>query len=111
MESGMKDKKRFSRRTLLVRACQVIPSATTLLLVGGCGNRTAVCADPNELSVAENSLRTAAHFTEESPDPQKVCAGCAFFHPSADSAQCGHCDIFNGPANAGGHCDSWSQKT
>lgn len=102
--------KRFSRRTLLLRACQVIPPATTFLLLGGCGSRIAVCADPKQLSVAENSLRKAAHFTEESLDSQKVCGGCAFFHPSADSAQCGACDIFNGPANAGGYCDSWSRK-
>lgn len=111
MEISMKDKKRFSRRALLVHACQVIPSAATLLLVGGCGNRTKVCADPKQLSVAENSLRAAAQFTEESPDPEKVCAGCAFFHPSADLAQCGHCDIFNGSTNAGGYCVSWVQKT
>lgn len=69
-----------------------------------------VCASVQAMDGAARSLRQSLHYIETSSDPNMVCAGCAFFHVG-DSATCGICDIYSGgPANAGGHCDSWSKR-
>jgi hypothetical protein len=68
-----------------------------------------VCAKPEKMTEAEVNLRAVQHYTETSPDPQKVCAGCAFFKADVQGS-CGSCDLFKGPANRGGKCDSWSPK-
>jgi hypothetical protein len=65
-----------------------------------------VCVDSDE---AAEGLRKSLHYTEISPDPRMVCAGCNFFS-AGGSDGCGQCQIMSAAANARGHCDSWSKK-
>jgi hypothetical protein len=69
-------------------------------------DKSQACVDPDDM---DDGLRKSLHYAEVAPDPQKACAGCSFYTPEAGSG-CGHCQIMNGPANAHGHCDSWSPK-
>ncbi len=69
------------------------------------------CANPEDMSPSETSLRDANHYVENSADTAKTCAGCTFFMPGADGAGCGTCEIYTGgPANPKGYCDSWAAK-
>jgi hypothetical protein len=70
------------------------------------------CANPEDMSPSETSLRQANHYVEASADAAKNCSGCHFFTPGADAAGCGTCQIYTGgPANPKGYCDSWAAKT
>ncbi|MET0497985.1 MAG: high-potential iron-sulfur protein [Steroidobacteraceae bacterium] len=112
----MSDK--ISRRTVLMRGLQLPVGGVFLFGLSGCGagkdGTTAsgkVCADPATLSDAEMSTRTSLGYTEKSPNPQQVCAGCTFFHAGAASGDCGTCDMVSGgPVNPQGHCNSWNAK-
>jgi len=99
----------YLRRRLLIRAM----ACGATLTIGACGNsdKPAACADPEKMSPSEKSLRDAQHYVERSPDPAKVCGGCAFFSAAEGAGDCGRCQIFNGPANAKGHCGSWAART
>jgi hypothetical protein len=95
----------ITRRQVIADAARAVPVAGLALLAA----RTAFaagCADPDD------SLRSSLHYTEASTDAQKICAACGFFTPgSGGGAACGNCNIFSGPANPKGHCDSWSAKS
>jgi hypothetical protein len=69
-------------------------------------DKAQACVDADDM---DDGLRKSLHYTEASPEAQKVCAGCSFFS-AAGGGGCGHCQIMNGPANVHGHCDSWSLK-
>jgi hypothetical protein len=111
---------KISRRAVVLRGLQIpVGGALAAVLAscgtGGKGGSTAaaatVCADPATATEAEQSTRKSLGYTEVSPNPQQVCAGCAFFHASAQGGDCGTCDMFSGrPANSRGHCSSWSAK-
>ncbi len=85
--------------------------------LSACGNSgekqqaASACVDMDSLSASEGSMRKSAHYVEQSPDPSKMCKGCAFFTPAGDGGACGACQIFSGPADADGHCDSWAGKS
>ena len=102
----------ISRRTLLAGACQ-IPAATVFAVIGGCADKkpSAACASPDLLSDSDKDLRASLQYTDQSPDPAKTCGGCAYLRRAADGAECGNCQILNGPVYAQGHCTSWSAKT
>jgi hypothetical protein len=102
----------ISRRTLLAGACQ-ISGATVLAVVSGCAEKkpASACVNPDQLSDSERSLRASLQYTDQNPDPTKVCGGCAYFSRAADTAACGNCQILNGPVYAQGHCTSWSAKS
>jgi hypothetical protein len=99
----------FPRRQLLIGAM----ACGATLTLAACGNseKSAACADPEKMSPSEKSLREAQHYVERSPDPAKVCGGCGFFSAADGAGDCGQCRIFNGPANAKGHCESWAART
>lgn len=107
----------ISRRTLLLRGLQ-LPMGGALLVGlaacsggkdGGAKSAAAVCANPDELSDAQQSTRASLNYTEASPNPAQVCEGCSFFHTAAPP--CGTCDMFSGgPVNSKGHCVSWNAK-
>ena len=105
------DDQNFTRRRILRQGLQLPAAGAAMWALSACGEskpKAIVCADPNSLSVAENSLRKAGHYEEKAPDPTKTCAGCGFF--TVEKAPCGKCEIFQGPVNSGGHCDSWAAK-
>jgi hypothetical protein len=91
----------ISRRGLLVAGVVVLTSARTVAA-------DKVCADPTKLDDGQKSLRNSLNYVEQSPDPSKTCSGCSFFQAAGDG--CGACQIFSGPANDNGHCDSWGAK-
>jgi hypothetical protein len=103
---------RLSRRVLLERGLQlgVVGAAATALAACDQGEKKEACAGPNNLTLSENSLRKASNYVEEAPDPAKNCLGCGFFTPGEGGNPCGKCEIFLGPVNARGHCDSWALK-
>ncbi len=99
----------FIRRKLLARGA-MLPLAG-LAILGA--SRAAVaadalCADPNKLDSGQISIRESLNYVEQSKDPAKTCGACGFLKEV--SGNCGNCDIFNGPANVNGHCDSWGAK-
>jgi len=73
-------------------------------------SRGAVCVNPGALSAVESRQRLLDNYTEKSSDPARTCSACRFFTPGARGAACGRCEIFNGPANARGHCDDWTAR-
>jgi hypothetical protein len=106
-----------TRRIVLQRGLQLCAGALAAGLSacgGGSGNGeapavAAACADPAAMNASEANAREAYGYVEASADPQKRCAGCTFYHAAEGGGDCGTCDIFNGgPANAGGHCTSWT---
>jgi hypothetical protein len=106
---------KLTRRAAMIRCLQIPLGAGALLALGACGNdskrsHVTACADPSQLSEGEASMRASTHYTETSPDPQKVCAGCAFFKGAEAHGGCAPCDILHGQVNAQGHCDSWSPQ-
>jgi hypothetical protein len=99
----------FSRRNLLRRSVELPLGLFLALRVthASAGSGTS-CADPATMDGSQRSARDSLHYSENSADPAKTCSACGFFQPAAPP--CGSCMIFNGPANAKGHCDSWNPK-
>ena len=100
----------ITRRKLLARSVQV-PLGGVLVAAVAAGEAAAgakVCADPNAMDSGQRSIRESLNYVEMSKDPKMTCAACGFFTAKGDG--CGDCMIFTGPANAMGHCDSWSAK-
>ena len=91
----------ISRRGLLMTGAVVLASGRTAAA-------DKVCADPAKLDDGQKSLRDSLNYVEQSTDPSKTCNGCSFFQTAGEG--CGTCQIFSGPANANGHCDSWGAK-
>lgn len=115
---NMADK--ISRRAVMLGGLQIPLGGALVVALAGCGTKggggstaaaATVCADPAAASEAELSTRKSLNYTEASPNPKQVCAGCSFFHAPAGGGDCGTCDMFSGrPANSHGHCDSWNAK-
>ncbi len=109
----MNDQK-FSRRSVLNQSVRLPIAGAAVFALSACGEggdkpKALVCADPNSLSMAENSLRQSGHYVEKAPEADKNCSVCSFF-TMGEKPPCGKCEIFQGPVNAGGHCDSWAKK-
>jgi hypothetical protein len=102
----------LSRRHLLNRGLQVSGLGLAAMALSACdqAEKVAACAGPNNLTFSENSLRQASHYVEEAPDPKKNCTGCGFFAAGEGGNPCGKCEIFIGPVNARGYCDSFAEK-
>lgn len=69
-----------------------------------------LCVNLAALSAAERKQRTLDNYTERSRDPHETCSVCRFFTQPANGKHCGHCEIFNGPANPAGRCDDWTAR-
>lgn len=109
----------LSRRAFLNRSWQLPVAGVAVWTLSACGSKgssagsastAAVCADPRQLTAAENAQRQSFHYVEQSTDATKSCSGCAFFTASETGSGCGKCQVLVGPANPLGHCDSWSAK-
>jgi hypothetical protein len=104
-----------SRRRLLERTLQAVVGGVVLSAAAPSARAAAgpaaagkVCADLDAMDSGARSMRGSLNYAETSPDATKTCSACAFF--TAGAAGCGTCQIFSGPTNPQGHCDSWSQK-
>lgn len=63
------------------------------------------CVDPSEME----GLRASLGYVEKSPDAKQTCKQCAFFNSNEQDGACGPCQIFHGPVNEAGYCQSWSK--
>lgn len=105
--------KSLTRRSLLTRASHLPLAVLALTALGACARedkKRMVCVDPAALTATDKSARAESHYVETASDPTKTCQGCKYFEPDEGGGACGKCNIFQGPANAGGHCDSWSPR-
>ena len=100
--------KLISRRGLLHTTFTTAVAGAVIVSAGQASAQDKVCADPSKMDSGQKSFRTSMNYVEVFTDPKQSCAQCGFFQPSGDG--CGACAIFNGPANAKGHCDSWGAK-
>jgi hypothetical protein len=72
---------------------------------------TGQCVDPDELSDSAQGMRETVEYTDESPDPKRICNGCAYFKPVKADAACAHCEVLGSPVSAKGHCESWTKRS
>lgn len=93
----------LSRRELVLRALRC--GAAAGLAPGLIARARAAdsCVAPDS-----EGLRASLNYSSEAADPAQSCARCAFFSAEGSNAACGNCTILTGPADASGHCDSWS---
>lgn len=106
------DQPLIARRDLLNRGLQIPAAGVALWTLSACGEgeQQIVCAGPNNLTFAENSLRQASHYVEKSPHADKDCSKCGFYSAGEAGNVCGKCEIFVGPVNLAGYCDSYALK-
>ncbi|MBM3515664.1 MAG: hypothetical protein FJX59_18400 [Alphaproteobacteria bacterium] len=104
--------KSIARRDALNRGLAVSAGGFALVSLSACGEgeQKVVCAGPNNLTFAENSLRQASHYVEKSPHADKDCLKCGFYTAGEGGNVCGKCEIFIGPVNQAGYCDSFAVK-
>lgn len=102
--------KQFSRRALFGLAAMAPLAIGAAAASARAGNLQATpCFDPNALPASQKGMRRSLNFKVVSPDPAKMCGGCAFyFQPSGN---CGKCQLLTGgPVAANSVCDSWAKK-
>jgi hypothetical protein len=104
-----------SRRSFLGLGIKISVVGAAAAALQACGQKPADgaaasgCVDLDSLTASEQSLRKSMNYAEKAPDATKTCSVCSFFTPGEGA--CGTCEIFTGgPANGGGHCDSWAAK-
>ena len=101
--------RQISRRTLIEQGMRLGGFAlAAMATVQTASAADKLCADPKAMDGGQLGIRESLNYVEKSPEAAKTCGNCAFFQAAGDG--CGTCMIFTGPANAGGHCDSWSAK-
>jgi hypothetical protein len=100
------------RRTALRQLAAFLLASAAAGITAGHGKeeKGSVCVNLSGLDPSERKRRELDNYTEKSSDPGKTCGGCAFFSRGAEGAACGHCQIFNGPANPNGRCDDWTAR-
>lgn len=96
-----------NRRRFLHRLGQLAVVVAAPPLLASCGGKSTALACDKGLRSGEAALRKSLKYVEISPHKEKHCGNCAFFS-KGEGDSCGSCQIFSGPANPGGHCDSWS---
>jgi hypothetical protein len=77
-------------------------------LAVACKRRSETCP-PSQLSPEEAKVREALHYTDRSPDPQKLCNGCQQYEPNTE-ADCGGCKLMKGFIHPAGYCAAFSAK-
>ncbi len=68
------------------------------------------CDDVTGLSQQDIEQRKNLQYTDNSPDPTKLCSNCALFIEAKDNAPCGGCNLVKGPISPKGWCTSWVPK-
>ncbi len=95
---------RLDRRGLLV--CSVTLGISAL--APGC-KRSETCP-PSPLTPEDTKLRETLHYTDRSPNPDKLCNGCQQYLPNTD-ADCGGCKLMKGLIHPAGYCAAFSAKS
>lgn len=68
----------------------------------------AECEDISGLTDQEVLVRESLGYVAVSPNPNQTCSNCRFYTKPAGGEVCGGCQLFAGPVNAGGYCNSWA---
>lgn len=71
---------------------------------------TPKCDDLSGLKPEEIEQRNNLQYTDNSPDPSKLCSNCALYIPPENNAPCGGCNLIKGPVSPNGWCTSWVPK-
>lgn len=100
--------KTVDRRQFLARSGTGFLGVAAGFFLVGCGSKGNQLNCTDSLRKAEISMRESLNYVEYSPDSEKSCVQCAFY--TGDTQGCGDCQIFSGPVNPEGVCDSWSKK-
>jgi hypothetical protein len=132
MSSASDDRNRVSRRRFLhsLSIAGVVGAGGSLLAACGGGSdqsgdggsstegeagsatASADCSDLSGLSDAQRKQRKqmvgSLNYVEESPQAEKNCANCSLYQQEKYGSGCGGCQLFPGPVNAQGYCDSWA---
>jgi hypothetical protein len=132
MSSASDDRNRVSRRRFLhsLSIAGVVGAGGSLLAACGGGSdqsgdggsstegeagsatASADCSDLSGLSDAQRKQREqmvgSLNYVEESPQAEKNCANCSLYQQEKYGSGCGGCQLFPGPVNAQGYCDSWA---
>lgn len=134
MKPESDDRNRVSRRRFLhsLSIAGVVGAGGSLLAACGGGSdesgdsssaegetssatASADCSDLSDLSDAEKKQREqmvgSLNYVEESPQAEKNCANCSLYQKEQYGSGCGGCQLFPGPVNAQGYCDSWAPKS
>jgi hypothetical protein len=104
-----------SRRAFLKRCVAAGAAglgAGTFLTACGSGEQessTTTCVDPSTLTEAEKQQRQNFGYVAQTPNPDQRCNNCQFWQPDAADGDCGGCQLFPGPVNPKGWCNSWAQ--
>jgi High potential iron-sulfur protein len=94
---------RVDRRGLLLCSAAFGASA----LAPAC-KRSETCP-PSQLTAEDTKLRETLHYTDRSPNPDKLCNGCQQYLPNTD-ADCGGCKVIKGLIHPAGYCAAFSGK-
>lgn len=86
-----------SRRVML----QILGAGGALAVVG-CGSSGPNC---NDTTGVDTAMRTTLHYIPASPDPARRCSGCSLYTGGQNG--CGTCQLFPGPVDPNGACDSF----
>jgi hypothetical protein len=132
MSSASDDRNRVSRRRFLhsLSIAGVVGAGGSLLAACGGGSdqsgdggsstegeagsatASADCSDLSGLSDAQRKQRKqmvdSLNYVENSTTPNKNCANCSLYQQEKYGSGCGGCQLFPGPVNAQGYCDSWA---
>ena len=94
---------RLGRRHVLTGSALLGASALC-----GCKAKTLTCP-PAQLSEDDKKLRETLKYTEQSPDPAKLCNGCQQYVYDPEGG-CGGCKLFKGLVNPAGSCMVFAAK-
>ena len=95
---------RVDRRGLLL--CSAAFGAGALSV--GC-KRAETCPPSPQLAAEDAKLRDTLHYTDRSPNADKLCNGCQQYLPNTD-ADCGGCKLLKGLIHPAGYCAAFSVK-
>jgi hypothetical protein len=75
---------------------------------GGDGGGGVTC-DTSGLTPEEKQKRQRFSYVAQSNKPNQYCNNCQFWKPDQVEGKCGGCQLFPGPVNPQGWCNSWVQ--
>jgi len=111
----MSNDPKISRREMLKRSLTVVGAAAgSSFVLAACSKgeeaeEALSCTDLTGVDPAAVQTRTAMSYQDTGPDPSRHCSGCQFFTAGA-AGQCGTCQLFAGPINPNGTCNSFAAK-
>jgi hypothetical protein len=76
---------------------------------GGESGSGGVTCDTSGLTQEEKKQRQRFQYVAQTEKPNERCNNCQFWKPDQVEGECGGCQLFPGPVNPKGWCNSWVQ--